>query len=256
VIAVCRACGLGWQPWPPSREELEEAYSGLADATYVAEDVNRARTSALVAGLMARQGVPRGATVLDVGCSAGYFVDAAVRRGFDATGVEPSSWLCARARERVGEARIVEGTFEKVAFDRAPFDVVTMWDVLEHVPDPISFLARARAVLRPGGLLLLNVPARDTWMATLLGSKWPLLLPEHLFYFSRRSLQIAFESSGFERPRFRPHIVFFSVEYVAQRLAQHDWPGVGAAARWLSKVRAPVPLVMGERTAIARLREG
>ena len=256
AVAVCRSCKVGWQPSPPSAAALEAAYTDLADDAYVAEESNRVRSSALVARLVARSGVAEGASVLDVGCSAGYFVEAALRRGFDAIGVEPSSWLCRRARERVGESRVIEGTFETAALGRARFDAVTLWDVLEHVPDPVSFLSRARDILRPGGLLFLNVPARDTLTAALLGSRWPLLLPEHLFYFSRPSLRIALAAAGFEAPRFRPHVVFFSAGYVAHRLSQHGLPLAGPAARMLARSGATIPLVMGERTAIARRREG
>jgi SAM-dependent methyltransferase len=254
AIAVCRKCGLGWQPRPPTARSLEEAYAGLADRTYVAEEANRIRTAALAAWLVARSGAPAGGAVLDVGCSAGYFVEAALRRGFDARGLEPSEWLCERARARVGADRVVHATFEKAPLRPASFDVVTMWDVLEHAIDPVAFLARAREALRPGGLVVLDVPARDTWTARLLGPRWPLLLPEHLFYFSRASLRIALEAAGFEAPRFRPHIVFFSIGYVAHRLAQHDLGLVGSVAERLAGSDVPVPLVMGERTAIARAR--
>ena len=239
----------------PTRETIERAYVDLADETYVAEGANRSRNARMLGWLLALSGLRPGGKVLDVGCSAGYFVEAALDRGFDATGLEPSTWLCERARERVGSERVLQGTFEVTSLEGSSFDAVTMWDVLEHVPDPLSFLRRAWGVLRPGGVLLLNVPARDTWMARLLGSHWPLLLPEHLFYFSRRSLEIGLGTAGFESPRFRPHVVLFSVPYVAHRLAQHEWPGANAFARLLAGTRASVPLVMGERTVLARRGE-
>ncbi len=252
-IATCGRCGLGWRIAPPSPAELTRAYRAMRDDTYVAESANRIATFERGASLVARHLGPRRVDLLDVGCSAGLFLDVALRRGWNASGVEPSEWLSERARARVGN-RVLTSTLEEAALGGRRFDAVTMWDVLEHVPDPRGFLESARRALRLKGLLVLNVPARDTLIARVLGRRWPLLLPEHLFYFSRKSLRILLESAGFDPLSFHQHVVFFSLPYVLQRLEQHGWPLASRAGRRVRAAGLRVPLLMGEVTVVARSR--
>lgn len=238
----------------PSAEELEQAYGELRDDAYLAEADNRIRTFEGGARLVRRYARGDGRALLDVGCSAGLFLEVALRDGWDAWGVEPSTWLSERARQRVG-ARVFTSTLEHAPIDGRTFDVVTMWDVLERVPDPRAFLGAARCALRPGGLLVLNVPARDSFVARALGAHWPLLLPEHLYYFSRRSLRALLGQCGLSALGFHLHVVSFSISYVLRRLQQHAWPGAFALARALGAVRLHVPLLMGEVTVVARATE-
>jgi SAM-dependent methyltransferase len=253
ALAVCRVCGLGWQVPLPETAEVTAAYVAMRDDVYMSEAANRRLTFERGVRLLSRHGARPPGRLLDVGCSAGLFLDVATRAGWDVLGVEPSEWLSAKARELVG-SRVFTGTFEGAPLGDRCFDVVTMWDVLEHVPSPPNFLARARRVSSPGGLLVLNVPARDTWIARALGARWPLLLPEHLFYFSRPSLRVLLDRAGFDVLAFHRHWVSFSAAYVLRRLAQHGWPLAAQiepahAATWLR-----VPLLMGELTVVASSR--
>jgi len=111
-------------------------------------------------------------------------------------------------------------------------------------------LATARRAMKPGAILLVNVPARDTWIATLLGRHWPLLLPEHLFYFSRASLRILLGRAGFDVLGYHRHVVFFSLDSVQTRLEQHGLPTAKFASRAFGHAR--LPLLMGEVTVVAR----
>jgi SAM-dependent methyltransferase len=170
-------------------------------------------------------------------------------------GVEPSAWACAEARRALGD-RIMQGFFEDLPCPAASFDVVTMWDVLEHVQDPGRAVDKANEVLRTGGVLAINVPAADSWIARIMGGRWPLLLPEHLHYFTRRSMSLLLSARGFDALAFLAHPVFFEVAYVCRRLAQHGLapealPRALAASGLAS---ATVPLLMGEFTVFAQKR--
>jgi SAM-dependent methyltransferase len=254
-IVVCASCGLGWQATPPAAGELATAYEEMQDESYVAESDNRRRAFERSIRLVRRYARQRsGGALLDVGCSAGLFLEVARRDGWDAWGVEPSRWMSDLARRAAGADRVFTTTLEDAPLGGRLFDVVTMWDVLEHVRDPAAMIRAARERLAPSGVLLLNVPARDTVVARALGPRWPLLLPEHLFYFSRPSLRRLLEGQGLQIVAFHPHVVFFSLGYVLRRLAQHEWPLASRAVRVLGGAPLSVPLLMGEVTAVATTR--
>ena len=253
TLATCPSCGLGWQVHPPGAEALDAAYASLRDETYVAEGDNRRRTFERGQRLVRRYAPPPSVDLLDVGCSAGLFLEVAMAAGWNAWGIEPSTWLSERAKAQVGD-RVVTAKFDDAAVAGRQFDVVTMWDVLEHVPDPGGFLGTARRALRPGGVLALNVPARDTWVASLLGGKWPLILPEHLFYFSRPSLTQWLTRAGFDVLGFHAHVVEFSLAYILHRLGQPGWPLAGAVQGPAVQTPVRIPLLMGEVTVVARSR--
>ena len=145
-------------------------------------------------------------------------------------------------------------TFEKAPLAANSFDAITLWDVLEHMADPIAVLKKAARLLRPGGILALNVPNIESLIAKLMGSRWPLLLTEHLYYFSPSSLRLLLERSGFSVAGFHLHPVYFSVGYLLHRLAQHPLPGAQLAANLACRLalqNCTVPLLMGEVTVVA-----
>jgi SAM-dependent methyltransferase len=192
--------------------------------------------------------------ILDVGCASGLFLRHALQSGWDVTGIEPSESLCAKARTNLGgQGEIQWATLEDACL-MGGFDAITLWDVLEHVPDPRSFLCVCRGLLRHGGYLFLNVPDLGSLEARILGRRWPLLLPEHLNYFNRNSLWLCGERAGLIRVLSGRRCAFFSAKYIAYRAAQHQIPG----SKVLQKVaasflgRALVPVSLGELFAVWR----
>ena len=143
---------------------------------------------------------------------------------------------------------------EEADFGGRRFDAVTLWDVLEHVVDPLSIMKRCRDLLKPGGSLFVNVPDLDSLEARVLRRRWPLLLPEHMNYFNRPSLKLCAKKSGLEWVRFGRRRSYFSVQYVLYRLAQHRIPLSkqlsGAGRTFLGRVLIPVSL--GETYAVFR----
>lgn len=254
-VVACRACGAGWQDPPPAPEAVAAAYREMRDDVYLAEERTRRWSLRRGVSLLEQWAGGGHGRLLDVGCSAGLFSELARAAGWEVLGVEPSRWLADRARDRLGAGAVLCARFEDVTLPAESFDAVCLWDVLEHVADPEAFLLKAAEVLRPGGLLALNVPNLQSWIARALGRRWPLLLPEHLFFFSPASLRLLFGRHGIAPPKLRLHPVFFGSGFVAHRLAQHGVPGARLVAKalgagWLRQL--PIPLLMGELTAIGR----
>lgn len=136
---------------------------------------------------------------LDVGCGDGKYL-AWLRDvwGWQVYGVELSTAATRFARE-VLQLDIQIGTLEDISFPAACFDLITMWDVLEHTPSPARELSEVVRVLKPGGTLRLVVPNIESWPARLFRGAWaPLSPPEHLFHFSQRTLRAYLEQAGLQ----------------------------------------------------------
>jgi len=136
--------------------------------------------------------------LLDVGAAGGVFVEQALGRGFDAEGVEPTPEFAAFARDTLG-VPVRTTTVEQAELADASLDVVTMWHVLEHVPDPVGVLSLLHDALRRGGVMALEVPNAAGHLARSQGRAWASLEPDvHVNQFGPRSLGAALERAGFD----------------------------------------------------------
>jgi 2-polyprenyl-3-methyl-5-hydroxy-6-metoxy-1,4-benzoquinol methylase len=155
--------------------------------------------------------------LLDVGASCGYFMEVAAAHGFDVQGVEFSRRAIDAASPAI-RARIFEGTLDAMPED-GRFDVISAFDLLEHVPDPPAFLRRCAGLLKPGGRLVISTPDTDHFLRALMGSRWPMLQPmQHLTLFSRRALDTAVQAQGFSTVTLRTCYKTLSVDYLINQI--------------------------------------
>ncbi len=185
--------------------------------------------------------------ILDVGCSTGEFLDYAKSRGWEVAGCELADHTARIARERVGcEVRC--GPFEESGFDEASFDVVTMWDVIEHLYDPIAALKEAWRTLRPGGLLVLNTPNYDSLSRRLLGKRWEALCPpRHLFMFGPATIRRLVALSGGKMVALRA-VDINPLDIVTGTVGRKNY-GFDARQRNISRVKETMARYPGLATA-------
>ena len=135
--------------------------------------------------------------MLEVGCAYGRFLAAARARGYDVTGVELSANAAASARARLG-LRVHGGQLGDAPLD-GPYDVICIWDTLEHVPDPAQFWLAIRKVVADDGVVLFSTPDVSSMPARLLGPRWWTLKPtEHLSHFTPDTHRLVAEQAGME----------------------------------------------------------
>jgi len=147
--------------------------------------------------------------LLDVGCGAGFFLDAARDRGYHVSGLDLSSVPAAYARETLRLDVTVGSLFDYQAPSSA-FDVVTIFQTIEHEPTPVAFGAELFRMLAPGGILMVTTPAADGFVARVMGRRWfGYRNVEHVSFFNRQSLRYALERAGFE-------IVLLEIEHGKQ----------------------------------------
>ncbi len=166
---------------------------------------------------------PQPGDLLDVGAATGFFLDLARSRGWNTCGVEPSEYASRVASQK--NLAVHCGVLEELNLPDASFDVITMWDVIEHGTDPNASLAAACRLLRPEGTLALNTPDAESFLARLLGLRWHLVVPpEHLILFGQRSLRQLLEANGFTVASLHRIGKRFTIQYVLQTLAR--WQGL------------------------------
>lgn len=214
---LCGGCGLIFQhPLPEAN-----AMRSFADAEYESgayQDYVSARPMKIrhfedrLAGL----GLPPG-RLLDIGCSCGYFLEVAAAHGFDVRGVEFSRSAVAAASPAI-RPRIFEGTLERMPTEGS-FDVVSAFDLIEHVPDPRAFLRRCRQLLKPGGTIVLTTPDAGHFLRHVMRARWPMLQPmQHLFLFSRGSFATLLQSEGFADVAIRTAYKTLSPDYLIDQI--------------------------------------
>ena len=254
-VLRCGDCGLGFTALRPADGQLAEFYREMDVGVYEGELPGRLRTARRHLAILNRCYRGRPGRLLEVGCASGRFLDLTCNAGWECTGVEPSEVLCGEARRVLGDrARVIGSTLQDAGLAEGAFDVVAMFDVLEHVPEPVGFLHLVASFIKPGGMLLMNLPDLDSPQARLLGRRWPLLLPEHLNYFNKPSLSQVARSAGLRRVTWGRRPGAFSAGFVLYRLSQHDIPGVQWVHRWFSPIigKLVVPVYMGELWSVWR----
>lgn len=189
----CRACGLVFAGRRPSEAELAEHYGSYSRADYDSP-ITRARYRELLGSF---ERYRRRNRILDVGCGIGYFLEEARDRGWEAHGSE----LEERAVEivRAKGLSCVRAPIEPDTFEPDSFDVVTAFEVVEHVSDPLAEAEAIASALRPGGLLYLTTPNFGSLSRRLLRGRWSVVgYPEHLTYFTPSTLRSWLARFGFE----------------------------------------------------------
>jgi 2-polyprenyl-3-methyl-5-hydroxy-6-metoxy-1,4-benzoquinol methylase len=216
-IVMCRQCGFVYADPRPQSNEVLDIYEAVQDPLYVEEREGRVLTFEHHLRPLERcTGPANGRRLLDVGAHTGVFVDIATRHGWDAWGIEPSKWAVEQARAQGLQMHL--GTLEEAAFPAGHFSVVTMWDVIEHVPDPFSTLQAAWRVLEPGGLLVVHTMDIDSLFSRLLGRRWPWYMEMHLFYFSRHTLAAMLNKAGFRVQWMGAQGRYLQAGYLASRV--------------------------------------
>ncbi|CAG1006084.1 putative S-adenosylmethionine-dependent methyltransferase/MSMEI_2290 [Anaerolineae bacterium] len=221
-IVRCRRCNLVYANPRWDSSLVEESYSVVEDPTYVEEREGRVLTfSRNLKPLEDLVGATTNSRhLLDVGCHIGVMVELAQQRGWDAWGVEPSTWASEQARAR--GLHVITGTLNDTQIPENYFDVVTMWDVIEHLTDPAAELRNVHRVVKPGGIFAIHTIDIESAFARVMGGRWPWLMEMHLYYFSPRTLGKMLEQCGFQVIRSSAQGRFLRLGYFITRIQPYS----------------------------------
>jgi ubiquinone/menaquinone biosynthesis C-methylase UbiE len=217
-IQRCRHCGLVYANPRPDEGEVLRAYQEVVDPLYLQEEAGRRLTfQRYVRAIEDVVGPPCGRRLLDVGCYTGLFPAAAQERGWEAWGVDPCRWAVEEGLRR--GVTILQGTLRGLSLPADSFDVVTLWDVAEHLADPRATFGEAWRVLKPRGWIIIQTMNIRSWLAQLMGPYWPWLMEMHLYYFSPHTLACMLQQVGFEPVRTARLGRYLRLSYLASRLS-------------------------------------
>ncbi len=232
-VVICSDCGLTYvtprlAPGALIAEVYDEGYWSSSAAKDRGYSDYRSDAPLYLATYRKRLSVvrrhfARAGRVLDVGCAAGYFLSVMRDAGWDVTGVEPSDAIRTQAIERIGAERVHGGLLQDVPLAKGSFDLITFWDVIEHIPDPVAALAYARTLLAPGGKLLVETQNVSSRAARMLGKAWQHYKhAEHIYHFNPRTIDDLLRRAGFRILENSPRLggKYVSLGFVAERAAR------------------------------------
>jgi 2-polyprenyl-3-methyl-5-hydroxy-6-metoxy-1,4-benzoquinol methylase len=188
TLLRCSACSCVWLETPPKPEEMARHYSkdyhNIITTNAERTGAIRWQTHREIIAQHKQEG-----NILDVGCSSGSFLASMNNGKWKLYGIEMDGLMAEKARSNSG-AEVFIGDLMDAPFPPNSFDVITAFDVLEHVYEPQEFLERVLYLLRPGGIFFAKLPNINSWEARLFGTYWyGLELPRHLYHFSPPSMK-------------------------------------------------------------------
>ena len=252
-ILECPRCGLLSSSPTLRADEIVARYEEVVDEEYLAEEEERRELFEWVSDRMDAYYVP-GRRLLEIGANLGLFLDVATRRGWEATGIEPSAWAVEQGRERFG-VDLRQGAIETLDAEPGSVDALVMLDVLEHLTDPAEALRHLRSMMADGGVFALATVNVESLHGRLRGGDWPWFIRSHLHYFRPATLTKMLSDAGFEAVEWSVVPRSFHVSYLLHR-AGGVLPGskLAEAAVRLGDPKIPVGWIGDVTLTIARPR--
>lgn len=214
-----------------SRDHLEWGYENYFSLEGDVRETARRRLK-----LMSRY--IRDGKLLEGGAATGWFLDEARRQGFQVQGAEVSGFAAKWGEDNL-RVPIFNGTLREAAFADGEFDVVVLWDVLEHLTEPLEELYEIHRVLKPGGYLFVSVPDYGSIWARALGRRWFgfTKIREHVYYYNRHALAGVMGRAGLKVVKAQSSPFLVNLDFFVSKIAQYSSPAAKALARVLAKLR-------------------
>lgn len=213
-VVKCLTCGLVYSSPRDNPISLYEKYAGDSEKDYLLSEKERILTFVRSVQLVQKY-VQEGA-LLDIGCSCGLFLSQ-LPNAFESYGIEPSSRASHYARKKFG-LNIIMGSIDTVDFPVNYFHAVTMWDVIEHLPSPMSSLEKIRKCMRKGAYIFIETPDIESIAVRIFGKYWHIFIRPHIYYFSRASIGLMLKKSGFLPIAFESHVRTLGLKYLVEKL--------------------------------------
>jgi 2-polyprenyl-3-methyl-5-hydroxy-6-metoxy-1,4-benzoquinol methylase len=260
AVVRCRDCSLLYLNPRVKREIIIESYSTATESTtnltFVRQQEYRIDTfRRSLKRLVRKYGLKpdRSKYVLDIGCAAGAFPKAAYDLGFSVVGVEPNELAAERARQTFG-FDIRTGLLEDQDFGGRKFDLISLWDVIEHLTNPRETTDVIHALLKDDGLLVINFPNHDSLARKILGRKWPMYVNVHVTYFTPATMAKLLDGSGFEVVAVRPYFQTLELGYAVKRAGAYFrvFAWIEGLVAGTAIYHAPLTYNIGQSLLVAR----
>jgi SAM-dependent methyltransferase len=215
-IMACLDCSLYYLSERPPAKTLEAMYSGIEDQTYLKEEAGRIKTFGEAMKDLNKY-CPSKGKMFEFGSYTGVYLELAQKQGWTVMGGEFSTWARGIALNHRG-IKLVHSDDDLPPSLKGDFDAVVMWDVIEHVTDPVDMIDRAARLLKKGGVIGLSTMVLDSLSARILKDKYPFLMEMHMIYFTEKTLLGLLKSRGFEILECKRHARYVSAAYMFNKI--------------------------------------
>lgn len=219
----CNNCSLVYQNPQPVFEFTEEIYDGehyherYIRSEYIYLPTSKIYLKNIEKDLSKTKFDKKSASLLDIGCGIGYFLYLAKNDGYNVQGADISKWAKIYAKKKF-DVDVIAGNFLEMDITENSYDMVTLWQTIEHLPQPNLFLNKIYKILKPGGYICIATPDVDSWIANFYKKFWNCYMPnEHICLFDFKSMKTILQRNKFEpviikRIRDR-EFIFEQIEY-------------------------------------------
>jgi SAM-dependent methyltransferase len=253
----CLECGLERIDPPPTLEELahyyNESYASGLYSLFLQEVRMKQMTAEHRMKSVRRHAAP--GRLLDLGCANGVLVESACKAGYEAEGIDLSPIAVEEGRAR--GLKLSVSTIEEWQPEHR-YNVITGYDILEHVLDPLDFMQNVHRLLEPDGIAIISVPNSHSVFARLMRKNWWFYIPEeHLTYFHKGSIERLFRRAGLDQFHVEKATKPLTLTYGMTQFEEYN-PAIYRALATMSKVApkslmdAVIPFYIGEMTVIAK----
>lgn len=203
-LYTCANCGVVTLCPQPSIDEIEKYYPDdyISYPVPIEQEKSRFKRIDRQYGVYKRRNKvekytsKKSGKILDIGCATGVFLKEMQDHGWDAYGVEPSTYAAEVAVSQPG-LNIFNGYLDHANFEENSFDVITLWDVFEHLLDPVATLEIIKQILKPDGSLVITMPNTDSWERKFFRQYWAGWdVPRHYHIFSEDAIERLLKEHG------------------------------------------------------------
>lgn len=195
-LCKCTSCGFVFSQAIPTIKELEDHYDGYGRNDYLSP-ITIKRYNELLDEFEKYRSTGK---IIDVGCGIGYFLEEAKKRGWEVYGTEYTDEaveICSKKG-----INIKKGKLNPEDFEPGSFDIITSFEVLEHINNPIEEVSNFNSILRKGGLVYLTTPNFNSILRYRLKAEYNVICyPEHLSYYTPKTIKRLFTDNGFKKKK-------------------------------------------------------
>jgi 2-polyprenyl-3-methyl-5-hydroxy-6-metoxy-1,4-benzoquinol methylase len=199
----CNKCSLVYQNPQPVFEFTEEIYDGehyherYIKSEYIYFPTSKIYLKEINKSLNKISFKKNNARLLDVGCGIGYFLTLAKNDGFNVQGADISKWAAQYAKQKFN-VDVIAGNFLEMSLNENGYDIITLWQTIEHLPNPNEFLKKIHMLLKVGGVVCIATPDVNSWIAKFYKRLWNCYMPnEHIALFNFKSMETILRNNNF-----------------------------------------------------------
>ena len=221
-LVECKNCNLQYLNPRVNSKIIIESYEDNVDETHISQDASRVKTFTKslkkIIKIMNIENLTK-KSFLDIGSASGACLRSIKNFGFKEEGYEPSKWMVEYGKEKYN-VNINQGSITNVD-DNKRFDLISFWDVLEHVTELDKTLKKVEKISKNNSILIINVPDIKSLTCVMMGDNWPFYLNVHLYYFNKKTIKTILKKYNFDLIDHFPHWQYLELGYLCKRAKKY-----------------------------------